>query len=117
MNPVLCFTLNELQKLVPNFRKEALDLKDEVIQEKIRKMFWNLGADSTKKIEIQDGVLSRNRFGEEDNSTRFILHERLDKEYVLGKYASDYAKTYVDNKDYEMVIDLGKIKNRRAMEY
>lgn len=117
MNPVVCFTLNELQKLVPNFRKEALDLQCENIKDKLHNMFWQLGADLAKKVEFQDGVLSRNRFGEEDNSTRFILHERLDKEWVLGKYASDYAKTYVDNKDYEMVIDLGKIKNRRAMDY
>ena len=73
MKPSCVYTLNELQTLVPSLRKEHLTSKDENIKKHIIKMFWHLGCDATEDIEIQEGVVCRNRFGNVDESARVIV--------------------------------------------
>ena len=113
MKPSCVYTLNELQTLVPSLRKEHLLSKDENIKKHIIKMFWHLGCDATD-IEIQEGVLCRNRFGNVDDSTRVIVNERLDLAWVESKYASEFAKLYT--KDVGVMKDIDRLRNRRSLE-
>lgn len=113
MKPSCVYTLNELQTLVPSLRKEHLLSKDENIKKHIIKMFWNLGCDATS-IEIQEGVVCRNRFGNVDESVRVIVNERLDVVWIESKYASEFAKLYT--KDVGVMNDIDRLRNRRSYD-
>ena len=113
MKPSCVYTLNELQTLVPSLRKEHLLSKDENIKKHIIKMFWHLGCDATD-IEIQEGVVCRNRFGNVDESARVIVNERLDEVWVESKYASEFAKLYT--KDVGVMKDIDRLRNRRSYD-
>ena len=113
MKPSCVYTLNELQTLVPSLRKEHLTSKDENIKKHIIKMFWHLGCDATD-IEIQEGVVCRNRFGNVDESARVIVNERLDIVWVESKYASEFAKLYT--KDVGVMNDIDRLRNRRSYD-
>ena len=112
MKPSCVYTLNELQTLVPSLRKEHLLSKDENIKKHIIKMFWHLGCDATEGIEIQEGVVCRNRFNQVDDSARVIVNERLDQVWVESKYASEFAKLYT--KDVGVMNDIDRLRNRRS---
>ena len=114
MKPTTVYTLNELQVLVPNLKKEHLTSKDENIKKHIIKMFWHLGCDATETIEIQEDVVCRNRFGKVDDSLRVIVNERLDQAWVESKYASEFAKLYT--KDVGVMKDIDRLRNRRSLE-
>ena len=114
MKPSCVYTLNELQTLVPSLRKEHLLSKDENIKKHIIKMFWHLGCDATEGIEIQEGVVCRNRFNRIDDSARVIVNERLDQVWVESKYASEFAKLYT--KDVGVMNDIDRLRNRRSYD-
>ena len=114
MKPSCVYTLNELQALVPSLRKEHLTSKDENIKKHIIKMFWHLGCDATEDIDIQEGVVCRNRFGNVDDSDRVIVNERLDQAWVESKYASEFAKLYT--KDVGVMNDIDRLRNRRSYD-
>lgn len=109
MRPTLCFTLNELQRLVPSFRKEAIKDERPEVKKAIFVMFWRLGADCTHGVEVQEGLVSRNRFNEEDSSPRFMIAERSDKEWLTSVHASKEAKQYTE--DPTLLIALWRLKN------
>ena len=111
MKPSCVYTLNELQTLVPSLRKEHLLSKDENIKKHIIKMFWHLGCDATD-IEIQEGVLCRNRFGNVDDSARVIVNERVDEVYLRSKWASNAAKLATN--DVEMMRMIDQHRNQRS---
>ena len=116
MKPKCVYTLNELNKLCPNFRIEFLKSENEVIKKATHRMFWKLGVnleDGYEIEEVEEGVVSLNKFGEEDSSARLILIERLDDEWISTKYASNYAKKFT--KDYQLLVDLARIGNRRCI--
>lgn len=110
MRPVTVFTLLELQRIVPSFRKEAVTSEDVKVKEAVAKLFHRLGCDCTAGIEIQEDCISKNKFGELDVSPRFIVAERLDQDWLMSGYASTAAKQYTP--DVGLVIDLWKLKNR-----
>ena len=112
MKPTTVYTLNELQTLVPSLRKEHLTSKDENIKKHIIKMFWHLGCDATEDIEIQEGVVCRNRFGNVDESARVIVNERVDEVYLRSKWASNAAKLATN--DVEMMRMIDQHRNQRS---
>ena len=112
MKPSCVYTLNELQTLVPSLRKEHLTSKDENIKKHIIKMFWHLGCDATEDIEIQEGVVCRNRFNAIDDSARVIVNERLDEVYLRSKWASNAAKLATN--DVEMMRMIDQHRNQRS---
>ena len=112
MKPSCVYTLNELQTLVPSLRKEHLLSKDENIKKHIIKMFWHLGCDATEGIEIQEGVVCRNRFNQVDDSARVIVNERLDEVYLRSKWASNAAKLATN--DVEMMRMIDQHRNQRS---
>lgn len=110
MKPVAVFTLNELQKLVPSFKKEAVTSENASVKEAVFKLFHRLGCDCTSGIEVQEGCTSKNRFGDLDESCRFIVAERTDQAWLSSGLASTAAKQYTT--DVSLVVDLWKLKNR-----
>lgn len=109
MKPVAVFTLNELQQLVPSFVKEAVTSENQKVKEAVHAMFWRLGCDCTTGIEVQEGCVSKNKFGEMDDSPRFIVSERTDTAWLMSGHASTAAKQYTP--DVGLVVDLWKLKN------
>ena len=114
MKPICSYTLNEIQKIVPSLTKEHLISELPHIKAILKDLFWRLGSCTEDGIEIQEGVTSINKFGETDNSLRIIVSERVDYEHTKTKYASDWAKSH--SEDYEMVVDLGRIRNARTYD-
>lgn len=110
MTPLVVFTLNELQKLVPSFKTEMVMSENEKVVGILTDMFWRLGCDFSAGVEVQTDVLSKNRFGEVDSSPRFILSERMDQKWLMSGYASTAAKQYTP--DLSLVVNLWKLKNR-----
>lgn len=114
MKPINNYTLNELQKIVPSLTKEHLTSELPHIKVILKDLFWRLGSCIEDGIEIQEGVTSINKFGETDNSLRIIVSERVDYDWISTKNASDWAKSH--SEDYEMVVDLGRIRNARTYD-
>lgn len=110
MRPVTVFTLNELQRIVPSFKVEAVTSEREDVQKAVTEMFHRLGCDTSYGIEVQYDCISKNKFGEEDGSPRFIVAERLDNGWLMSGYASTAAKQYTP--DVSLVVDLWKLRNK-----
>jgi hypothetical protein len=110
MSPVTVFTLNELQRLVPSFRAEAVASENKAVQKAITDMFFRLGCNTEEGIEVQYDCVSKNKFGELDDSPRFIVAERLDNDWLMSGYASTAAKQYTS--DTSLVVDLWKLRNK-----
>lgn len=114
MKPINNYTLNELNKIVPSLTKEHLTSELPHIKAILKDLFWRLGSCIEDGIEIQEGVTSLNKFNEVDNSLRVIVSERVDHDWTSTKNASDWAKSH--SEDYEMVVDLGRIRNARTYD-
>lgn len=114
MKPICSFTLNELNKIVPSLTKEHLTSELPHIKAILKDLFWRLGSCIEDGIEIQEGVTSINKFSNIDNSLRIIVSERVDYDWISTKNASDWAKSH--SEDYEMVVDLGRIRNARTYD-
>ena len=95
---------------MPSFRTEAVTSEKPEVKQAVAKMFYNLGCDVTNGIEIQYDCVSKNRFGELDDSPRFVVAERLDHTWLMSKYASTAAKQYTP--DTSLVVDLWKLRNK-----
>lgn len=110
MRPITVYTLAELQALVPSITEEHITSENEEIKDRVFKLFWALGCDVTHGIEVQKGMITRNRLKQDDESTRFVVSERVDDEWVIGfkGYASNAAKEYTE--DHTLVVDLFKLK-------
>ena len=114
MNVPVTFTLNEMQRITPSLTLEHIKSELPHVKEIIKDLFFRLDCTLPDKIEIVEGVVSINRFGEEDLSPRITVHERLDEEYIQSGRASHQAK--VATKDVEMMKDLDKITNARSFD-
>lgn len=110
MKPVAIYTLNELQRLVPSFKAEAVTSENPKVKAAVQDLFYRLGCDTTGGIEVQEGCLSKNRFGELDDSLRFVVQERTDVKWLSTKHASTAAKQYTE--DFSLIVDLWKLKNK-----
>lgn len=58
----------------------------------LNKLLWELGLDSTKPYNRQDGLQHRNRLNQVVTCSRYVGHERLDEEWIKSGYASTEAK-------------------------
>lgn len=108
------FTLNELQRITPNLRKEHFFSECPKVKKALRDLFWNLGCTLPDKPDIVEGVTTMNRFGCIDDSIRITVHERVDLAWLRTKFASHQAKTLTD--DVEMMRELDRSMNQRSFD-
>ena len=106
------FTLNELQRITPNLRKEHFFSECPKVKEALRTLFWRLGCTIEDKWDVTEGVVSRNRLNELDDSMRITVYERLDEPYLRSKYASHQAR--VCTNDVGMMRELDACMNQRS---
>ena len=108
------YTLNELQRITPNLRKEHFFSECPKVKKALRDLFWNLGCTLPDKPDIVEGVISRNRFNEEDCSIRINCWERQDELWIKTRFASHQVKTVTD--DVEMMKELDRSMNQRSFD-
>lgn len=114
MKVSVTYTLNELQRITPNLRKEHFTLDCPKTKEALKKLFWNLGCTTEDKFDLVEGVTTLNRFGEEDDSVRVNVYERDDPIWKSTKYASHQVKIATDDITLMKQIDI--IANQRSYE-
>ena len=108
------FTLNELKKIVPSLEIEHFKSDNPKVREALNKLFFNLGCTLPDKIEIDEGLLTLNKFGEDDNSPRISCFERQDSIWLKTRFASHQAKTLTD--DVELMRELDRSMNQRSFD-
>lgn len=108
------FTLNELQRITPNLRKEHFFSECPKVKEALHKLFWNLGCELPDKPDIVEGVITLNRFNEQDSSVRINCWERQDELWVKTRFASHQVRTLTD--DVEMMRELDRSMNQRSFD-
>ena len=108
------YTLNELQQITPNLRKEHFFSECPKVKKALRDLFWNLGCELPDKPDIVEGVVTKNRFGCIDDSIRITVHERVDSKWLSSKYASHQARVCTD--DVSMMRELDRTMNQRSYD-
>ena len=108
------YTLNELQRITPNLRKEHFFSECPKVKKALRDLFWNLGCELPSKPDIVEGVMTKNRFDVLDDSIRITVHERSDAAYLRSKWASHKVKIATD--DVEMMKELDRSMNQRSFD-
>ena len=108
------YTLNELQRITPNLRKEHFFSECPKVKKALRDLFWNLGCTLPDKPDIVEGVTTKNRFGCIDDSIRINVVERSDLVWLKTRFASHQAKTLTD--DIEMMRELDRSMNQRSFD-
>lgn len=106
------YTLNELKKITPSLTREHFFMECPKVKEALKELFWRLGCTVGNKWEITEGVVSRNRFNEIDDSMRILVYERLDRAYLQSKWASNAAKLATN--DVEMMRMIDQHRNQRS---
>ena len=106
------FTLNELKKIVPSITIEHFKSDNPKVKEALKKLFWNLGCTLPDKIEIDEGLVTLNRFKEEDDSPRITVFERSDSNWVKTRFASHQVRCLTD--DVSMMREMDSISNARS---
>ena len=112
MKVSVTYTLNELQRITPNLRKEHFKSDNPKVKEALKELFWNLGCTLPNKVEIDEGLVTLNRFKEQDDSPRITVHERVDLVWLKTRFASHQVKTLTD--DVGMMRELDSISNARS---
>ncbi len=82
------FTLNELKKITPSLDIEHFKSDNPKVKEALKNLFWNLGCTLPDKVEIDEGLLTLNRFGCLDDSPRITANERVDESWIKTRFAS-----------------------------
>ena len=108
------YTLNELQRITPSLRKEHFFSDCPKVKKALHTLFWNLGCELPNELDIVEGVLTKNRFDELDDSLRITLHERCDSAWLSTKFASHQARVLTN--DVEMMRELDKSMNQRTFD-
>ena len=106
------FTLNELKKIVPSITIEHFKSDNPKVKEALKKLFWNLGCTLPNKVEIDEGLLTINRFGCIDDSPRITANERVDECWVKTRFASHQVRCLTD--DVSMMREMDGITNQRS---
>ena len=106
------YTLNELKKITPSLTREHFFMECPKVKEALKELFWRLGCTVEDKWDITEGVVSRNRSNEIDDSMRILVYERLDEAYLRSKYASHQARVCTD--DVGMMRELDACMNQRS---
>ena len=108
------YTLNELQRITPNLRKEHFFSECSKVKEALHKLFWNLGCTLPDKPDIVEGVTTMNRFDCIDDSPRITAHERVDENWVKTRFASHQVRCLTD--DVSMMREMDGITNQRSFD-
>ena len=114
MKVSVTYTLNELQRITPNLRKEHFYSDCPKVKEALKKLFWNLGCTLPNKVEIDEGVITMNRFKELDDSIRITVNERVDIGWLKTRFASHQVRCLTD--DVSMMRELDGITNQRSFD-
>lgn len=94
---------SEIKKVIPEFGSSYYNT------EKLNRILYELGMDTSKNIEQQNGLIHRNRLNEVVRCTRWVGDERQDEEWINSGYASQEAlDKYSGNRILE---DLYRSKN------
>ena len=108
------YTLSELQRITPSLRKEHFFSECPNVKKALHKLFWNLGCVLPDKPDIVEGVITRNRLNEEDDSIRITAYERVDMNWLSTKFASHQVRVLTN--DVEMMRELDKSMNQRTFD-
>ena len=108
------YTLNELQRITPNLRKEHFYSDCPKVKEALKKLFWNLGCTLPDKPDIVEGVVTMNRFNKEDSSPRITVNERQDENWIKTRFASHQVRCLTD--DVSMMREMDGIANQRSFD-
>ena len=108
------YTLNELQRITPNLRKEHFFMDCPKVKKALRDLFWNLGCVLPDKPDIVEGVVTRNRFDCIDDSIRINVFERDDLSWLKTRFASHQVRCLTD--DVEMMRELDRSMNQRSFD-
>ena len=108
------FTLNELKKITPSLEIEHFKSDNPKVKEALKKLFWNLGCTLPDKIEIDEGLVTLNRLGEQDDSPRISCFERSDSNWVKTRFASHQVRCLTD--DVSMMREMDGITNQRSFD-
>lgn len=108
------YTLNELQRITPNLRKEHFYSECPKVKEALNKLFWNLGCTLPDKPDIVEGVVTKNRLGCIDDSIRITVNERVDENWVKTRFASHQVRCLTD--DVSMMREMDSITNQRSFD-
>ena len=114
MKVSVIYTLNELQRITPNLRKEHFYSDCPKVKEALKKLFWNLGCTLPDKPDIVEGVITKNRFNCEDDSVRITVFERQDMSWLKTRFASHQVRCLTD--DVSMMRELDGITNQRSFD-
>ena len=108
------FTLNELKKIVPSITIEHFKSDNPKVKEALKKLFWNLGCTLPDKVEIDEGLLTLNKLGEQDDSPRISCFERVDESWIKTRFASHQVRCLTD--DVSMMREMDGITNQRSFD-
>ena len=108
------FTLNELKKIVPSLEIEHFKSDNPEAKEALKKLFWNLGCTLPDKIEIDEGLVTLNKFGCIDDSPRITVNEREDIVWLKTRFASHQVRCLTD--DVSMMREMDSITNQRSFD-
>ncbi len=114
MKVSVTYTLNELQRITPNLRKEHFKSDNPKVKEALKELFWNLGCTLPNKVEIDEGLVTLNRFNEHDDSPRITVNERSDSGWVKTRFASHRVRCLTD--DVSMMREVDGITNHRSFD-
>ena len=108
------FTLNELKKITPSLEIEHFKSDNLKVKEALKKLFWNLGCTLPNKVEIDEGLVTLNKFGERDYSPRISCFERSDSNWIKTRFASHQVRCLTD--DVSMMREMDGITNQRSFD-
>ena len=108
------YTLNELQRITPSLRKEHFFSECPKVKKALRDLFWNLGCTLPDKPDIVEGVVTKNRFNEEDSSIRINVVERTDLVWLKTRFASHQVR--VATNDVSLLRDIDSLTNQRSFD-
>ena len=108
------YTLNELQRITPNLRKEHFFSECPKVKKALRDLFWNLGCTLPDKPDIVEGVTTKNRFDCIDDSIRINCWERQDETWIKTRFASHQVRCLTD--DVSMMREMDGITNQRSFD-
>ncbi len=114
MKVICIFTLNELKKIVPSLEIEHFKSDNPEVKEALKKLFWNLGCTLPDKVEIDEGLVTLNRFKEQDSGPRISCFERVDSNWVKTRFASHRVRCLTD--DVSMMREMDGITNQRSFD-
>lgn len=100
MVAVVVVSLSELQTVVPSM-KQGYHLSNPIA---FRTILHNMGLDTNKPFELQEGLTHRNRLNAVVTCDRWVGNERTDPEWVKSGYASREARNEASGS--KMVRDL-----------